>query len=80
MSEPAEDNRCRGLQRYYYNKTSMACVPFPGMDTCPPRGNNKNNFANKMECETVCKSFVVESKYKNESMKQEELEKNSFLI
>ncbi|CAF1011801.1 unnamed protein product [Adineta ricciae] len=57
MSEPAEDNRCRGLQRYHYNKTSMSCVPFT---SCPARGNNKNNFADKMECETACKSFLAE--------------------
>ncbi|CAF0809451.1 unnamed protein product [Adineta steineri] len=61
MAEPVEDNRCRGLQRYYYNKTSMACVPFSGIGTCPARGNNKNNFANQMECETACKSFLVQT-------------------
>ncbi len=61
MSEPIEDNRCRGLERFYYNKTSMTCVPFSGIGTCPPRGNNQNNFANKNECETVCKNHLVES-------------------
>ena len=69
MSEPVEDNRCRGLERYYYNKTSMSCAPFAGMSTCPARGNNKNNFANKMECETICKSFLVESKYEKTCIK-----------
>jgi len=69
MSEPVEDNRCRGLERYYYNKTSMSCVPFSGMSTCPARGNNKNNFANKMECEVACKSFIAESKWKKKSIK-----------
>ncbi len=62
MSEPIEDNRCRGLQRYYYDKTSMTCVPFSGIGTCPARGNNKNDFASKIECETVCKNHLVESK------------------
>jgi hypothetical protein len=73
MSEPVEDNRCRGLQRYFYDKTSMTCVPFSGLGTCPPRGNNKNNFADKMECENVCKNLLVESKHK---MKKR---KNNFL-
>ncbi len=62
ISEPVEDNRCRGLQRYYYNKTSMTCVPFAGIGTCPARGSNKNNFADKNECETICKNQLVESK------------------
>lgn len=62
MSEPVEDNRCRGLQRYYYDKTSMTCEPFASINTCPPRGNNKNNFATKHECETICKDHLVESK------------------
>ncbi|CAF4293399.1 unnamed protein product [Rotaria socialis] len=60
-SEPVADNRCRGLERYYYNKTSMACEPFAGNSACPARGNNKNNFANKMECETTCNSLVVQN-------------------
>ena len=60
MSEPVADKRCRGLQRYYYNKTSMSCVPFPGNNVCPARGTNKNNFANKMECETVCNDLLVQ--------------------
>lgn len=64
MAEPIEDNRCRGLQRYYYNKTSMNCVPFENVGTCPPRGNNRNNFADKNECESICKNFLVESKRK----------------
>jgi hypothetical protein len=48
----------------------MTCVPFSGLGTCPPRGNNKNNFANKMECENICKNFLVESKNnkKNKTM------------
>jgi hypothetical protein len=68
MSEPVEDNRCRGLQRYYYDKKSMTCVPFGGIGTCPARGNNKNNFASKTECETACKSHLVESKNSKENV------------
>jgi hypothetical protein len=71
MTEPVEDNRCRGLQRYYYNNSSMSCVPFSGDGACPARGNNKNNFADKMECEKICKSFIVESKYKKKIIFQE---------
>lgn len=62
MLEPTGDNRCRGLERYYYDKTSMACLPFAGTGTCPARGNNKNNFASKSECEATCKKHLVESK------------------
>lgn len=65
MSEPAEDNRCRGLERYYYDKKSMTCVQFAGTGTCPARGNNKNNFASKAECETTCRKHLVESKNSN---------------
>ncbi|CAF0865986.1 unnamed protein product [Rotaria sordida] len=61
ISEPVADNRCRGLERYYYNKTSMLCEPFSGNSACPARGNNKNNFANKMECETICNNLVVKN-------------------
>jgi hypothetical protein len=68
MAEPVEDNRCRGLQRYYYDKKSMTCVPFGGIGTCPARGNNKNNFASKTECETACKSHLVESKNSKENV------------
>ena len=64
MSEPAEDNRCRGLQRYFYDKTSMSCMPFASAGTCPPRGSNKNNFASLDECETTCKNHLVKSKRK----------------
>jgi hypothetical protein len=64
MSDPVEDNRCRGLQRYYYNKLSMSCVPFSGNGQCPARGINKNNFASQAECETNCKNFLAESKYR----------------
>jgi len=61
MSEPAEDNRCRGLQRYFYDKTSMSCMPFASAGTCPPRGSNKNNFASLDECETTCKNHLVKN-------------------
>jgi hypothetical protein len=40
----------------------MTCVPFAGIGTCPARGSNKNNFADKNECETICKNQLVESK------------------
>ncbi|CAF2347511.1 unnamed protein product [Rotaria sp. Silwood2] len=44
MPEPVADNRYRGLERYYYNKTSMSCEPFSSNSACSARGNNKNNF------------------------------------
>lgn len=62
MPEPVADHRCRGLQRYYFDKTSMTCVPFSGDSACPARGNNKNNFADKKECETICSSILAQSK------------------
>lgn len=64
MSEPQEDNRCRGLQRFYYNKASKTCVPFSGTGTCPARGDNKNNFASQSECEASCRSFLGDSKHR----------------
>ena len=38
----------------------MSCVPFPDNNVCPVRGTNKNNFANKMECQTICKDLLVQ--------------------
>ncbi|CAF3867103.1 unnamed protein product [Rotaria sordida] len=46
MSEPVADNRCRALELYYYNKTII---------------NNKNDFANKMECETIYNNLLVQN-------------------
>lgn len=62
MLDPIEDNRCRGLQRYFYNKNTMTCDPFPGSGTCPPRGKSINNFGTLSECERNCRSLVAESK------------------
>ncbi|CAF0985774.1 unnamed protein product [Didymodactylos carnosus] len=68
MSDPKEDGRCRNLQRYYFDKKSMSCLPFKN-GACANRGAHKNNFQDKAECEQMC-NFLVPTfeKYDDYSM------------